>query len=120
MRTVGQVQRYPHPEATVLKTSSMSFPFRVEMNAAAFACRTEVMKMIYHTARLLPRYAFPVGLDIVDRYAKVPDWLSKGVSARLGAVVLERAMAQGDARVIAQLRQFLAHTPRDFFYRPQS
>ena len=114
------VGRYPHPEATVLKTSSMSFPFRVEMNAAAFACRTEVMKMIYHTARLLPRYAFPVGLDIVDRYAKVPDWLSKGVSARLGAVVLERAMAQGDARVIAQLRQFLAHTPRDFFYRPQS
>jgi len=113
------VGQYPHPKATVLKTAGTSFPFRIELNAAAAVDYRKVVGLIYHTARLLPRYAFPVGLDIVDRYAKVPDWLSKGVSARLGAAVLERAVDQGDPRLVAQLRQFLAHTPRDFFYRPR-
>jgi hypothetical protein len=110
---------YPQPKATVLKTGEMSFPFRVEMNASACSNYEQVIRIVYHTARLLPRYAFPVGLDIVDKYAKVPDWLSRGVSTRLGAAVMDRAMSLGDARLVAQLRQYLAHTPRDFFYRPK-
>jgi hypothetical protein len=112
------VDQYPQPFATVLKTTEVSFPFRVEMNAAAKQDEHRIMRLLYHTARLLPRYAFPVGLDIVDKYAKVPDWLSRNVSARLAAVVLNRAMAEGDPRLVAQIRQLLAHTPRDFFYRP--
>lgn len=112
------VAAYPHPHGTVLKTSASTFPFRIEMNVAAAKNSANVVRMIYHTARLLPRYAFPVGLDIVDRYAKVPDWLSRGVSAQLGGAVLRRAVAQGDAQLVVQVRQFLAHTPRDFFYRP--
>lgn len=114
------VSRYPAPFATLLKTEETSFPFRVEMNPAANVQRQSIMNVLYHTARLLPRYAFPVGLDIVDKYAKVPDWLSRNVSARLAAAVLSRAMAEGDANVVMQIRQLLAHTPRDFFYRPQS
>lgn len=112
------VREYPKPFATVLKTTEVSFPFRVEMNRAAYANEARIMRQLYHTARLLPRYAFPAGLDIVDKYAKVPDWLSRNVSARLAAAVLNRAMAEGDPRLIAQVRQLLAHTPRDFFYRP--
>jgi hypothetical protein len=88
------------------------------MNVAARSAQHDMMRLLYHTARLLPRYAFPVGLDIVDKYAKVPDWLSRNVSARLAAAVLNRAMAEGDARLIAQVRQLFSHTPRDFFYRP--
>jgi hypothetical protein len=113
------VARYPQPFATVLKASEMSFPFRVEMNGEAQRRAHEVLRLVFHTARLLPRYSFPVGLDIVDKYAKVPDWLSQGISARLAANVLHRAMAEGNARLIAQIRQLLAHTPRDFFYRPK-
>jgi hypothetical protein len=76
------VEQYKRPFATLLKTTETSFPFRVEMNEAANARQAHVMRTLYHTARLLPRYAFPVGLDIVDKYAKVPDWLSKNISAR--------------------------------------
>lgn len=114
------ISRYPSPFATVLKTEETSFPFRVELNRAGSESDKSVMAVLYHTARLLPRYAFPVGLDIVDKYAKVPDWLSRNVSARLAATVLSRAMAEGNANVVMQIRQLLAHTPRDFFYRPQS
>jgi hypothetical protein len=90
------------------------------MNSAAFGDAARVLRLLYHTSRLLPRYAFPVGLDIVDKYAKVPDWLSRGVSARIAADVLLRALQTGDSNIVAQVRQFLARTPRDFFYRPQA
>jgi hypothetical protein len=113
------VQQYKRPFATLLKTTEASFPFRVEMNAAALARHAQVMRTLYHTARLLPRYAFPVGLDIVDKYAKVPDWLAKNISARMAARVLNRTIAEGDAKLVAQVRRLLAHTPRDFFYRPK-
>ena len=114
------VRQYPSPFATVLKTSSTSFPYRVEMNPAAVKDSEQLLRLLYHTSRLLPRYAFPVGLDIVDKYAKVPDWLSRGVSARITADVLRRALNTGDPKIVAQVRQFLARTPRDFFYRPQT
>lgn len=114
------VAQYERPFATLLKTTETSFPFRVEMNDAGAKQESNVMRTLYHTARLLPRYAFPVGLDIVDKYAKVPDWLSKNVSARMAARVLNRTIAEGDARLVAQVRLLLAHTPRDFFYRPKT
>jgi hypothetical protein len=114
------VSKYPQPLITLLKTDEMAFPFRVEMNKAAAARVDWTCGLLYHMARLLPRYAFPVGLDIVDKYAKVPDWLSRNVSSRLAASVLSRAMAEGDANIVMQIRQLLAHTPRDFFYRPQA
>jgi hypothetical protein len=113
------VRQYPNPFATVLKTSSDRFPFRLELNPAALAAVTKGIRLLYHTSRLLPKYAFPVGLDIVDKYAKVPDWLSRGISARLAADVVRRALQTGDPNIVAQVRQFLSHTPRDFFYRPQ-
>lgn len=113
------VRQYPRPYVTIIKTSSASFPFRVEMNQAAFDQSAIVLRLLYHTSRLLPKYAFPVGLDIADKYAKVPDWLSRGVSARLSADVLRRALRTGDVNLVAQIRQFLARSPRDFFYRPR-
>lgn len=119
-RWQGVVEQYPKPLASVLKVSDTSFPYRVELNKVAGEVESSlVFRLLYHTSRLLPSYAFPVGLDIVDKYAKVPDWISRGVSARLAADVLRRALKTGDPRIVRQIRQFLAHTPRDFFYRPQ-
>lgn len=112
------VRQYPKPAAMLLKSEETNFPFRVELNPAAVAQGDFLARFLYHTARLLPRYAFPVGLDIVDKYAKVPDWLSRGISAQISAAVMRRAMNAGDARVLTQLRLFLARGPRDFFFRP--
>ncbi len=78
------------------------------------------MDLVYHTSRLLPEYAFPVGLDIVDKYARVPDWLSKGVSAAIAAQVLAKAVTTGQPRVLQQVRKLLAQSPRDFYFRPQA
>ncbi|MDE2925984.1 MAG: DNA double-strand break repair nuclease NurA [Acidobacteriota bacterium] len=112
------VRQLPSPSATMLKTTDTMFPFRIEMNLAAVNQAQLLIKLIYHTARLLPRYGFPVGLDIADKYAKVPDWISRGISGEMSASVIRRAIRTGDPHVVAQVRQLLAKTPRDFFFRP--
>jgi hypothetical protein len=112
------VRQYPAPHASMLKTDDGNFPFRVELNGAGVASHPFVFRLLYHTSRLLPRYAFPVGLDIADKYAKVPDWIAAGISAELSATVLKRALRTGDPQLVAQVRQLLARGPRDFFFRP--
>ena len=115
------VSQYPPTATTIIKTSEEKFPFRVEANQAGESQDFKFfMRLIYHTARLLPKYAFPVGLDIADKYAKIPMWLSRGVSAKASALVLQKALRTGDKNTIMQVRQYLAHAPRDFFYRPKS
>ena len=115
------VSLFPSTSATILKTSANAFPFRVEINAGLEETKLRsMMDLLFHTALLLPNYAFPVGLDIADSYAKVPDWLSKGVSSTLASAVLAKAMQTGNTDIVQQLRQLLARSPRDFFYRPRS
>lgn len=112
------VQQLPLPRATMVKTAETAFPFRIEMNEAAANQAESLIRLVYHTSRLLPRYGFPVGLDIADKYAKVPDWIARGISGEMSASVIRKAISTGDPHVVAQVRQLLASTPRDFFFRP--
>lgn len=113
------IQQFPNPFAKILKTSSSRFPFRVEMNCNPDNSEIkEIFSLLYHTSLLLPNYAFPVGLDIADKYTKIPDWLSKGVSTSLTAIFLSKALKTGNPRILMQTRQLLASSPRDFFFRP--
>lgn len=113
------VKQYEHPRATILKPNYGTFPLRIETNTAAADQIAHVVSVAYHTTRLLPRYAFPVGLDIVDKYAKIPDWMSKAVSTAGAAALLKKAMEHDDdPAFVSQVRRALAGQPRDFFYRP--
>lgn len=118
-RWQGTIRQLPPVFSTMMKTSSYSFPFRVEfISRPPDTELADIIKLIYHTALLLPNYAFPVGIDIADKYAKIPDWLSKGVSAQLAASIFKRCIQSGDVRLLQQMRTLLGRSPRDFFYRP--
>lgn len=115
------VAQFPTPIATMIKCAATSFPYRVEMTSAPNPDDLQrLMSLLYHMSRLLPHYSFPVGIDIADKYAKIPDWLSKGISARLTANVLTKVLETGDARLLMQVRRLLALSPRDFFFRPKA
>jgi hypothetical protein len=115
------IEQFPKVYSTMLKSSANNFPFRVEMNnISSESSYNTIMSLLYHTALLLPNYAFPVGIDIADKYAKIPDWLSKGISARLTAGILNKVLQTGNDRLLRQTRQLLARSPRDFFFRPKS
>jgi len=113
------IRKYPDALTTYLKPSELVVPFRVEAfdNATAF---DDVLDLILHTSRLLPSYGFPVGLDIVDRFAKVPAWMSRGVKGQHQVVLLQKALATGDPRVISFAKRVLATKGRDWLFRPSA
>jgi hypothetical protein len=111
------IRDYPTVLTTYLKPSELAMPFRVEAfeNITIYPA---VLDLILHTSRLLPTYGFPVGLDIVDKFAKVPSWMSRGVKGQHQVVLLQKALASGDQRIIAFAKRVLTAKGRDWLFRP--
>jgi hypothetical protein len=112
-----EIRDYPKPLTTYLKPSSLSLPFRIE----TFEGTSDVdlaLELILHTSRLLPSYGFPVGLDIVDKFAKVPSWMSRGIKGQHQIVLLKKALESGDAATVAFAKRVLTAKGRDWFFRP--
>jgi hypothetical protein len=78
------------------------------------------MTLILATARLLPGYGFPVALDIVDKFAKVPSWLSKEIGASHKAVLLRKAFESDDRKLQEYAIKMLSVSTRDWFFRPKA
>lgn len=112
-----KIESYPDALTTYIKPTTLVMPFRIEAfdNVANFE---SLLALILHTSRLLPSYGFPVGLDIVDRFAKVPAWLSRGVKGQHQVVLLKRALESGDPRTVAFAKRVLAAKGRDWLFRP--
>lgn len=111
------IRDYPKALTTYLKPSSMVLPFRVEgfEGSAGFE---GALDLVLHTSRLLPSYGFPVGLDIVDKFAKVPAWMSRGVKGQYQIVLLRKALESGDPRAVNFAKRVLAAKGRDWWFRP--
>lgn len=111
------IRDYPPALTTYLKPSATVLPFRVEgfANAVGFE---STLDLILHTSRLLPSYGFPVGLDTVDKFAKVPAWMSRGVKGQHQVVLLRKALENGDPRVMAFAKRVIAAKGRDWWFRP--
>src|SRR5262249_21172993 len=82
----------------------------------------EVARRAYLYARLLPGYGFPVGLDIADKFAHVPNWLTDAYS-KLIRLLLGISLQRGeisDAETRRILTQAIYMTHRDWLFRPKS
>lgn len=112
------IRDYPPAWTTYLKPSATVLPFRIE-GFESVAGFESAIDLILHTARLLPSYGFPVGLDIVDKFAKVPAWMSRGVKGQHQIVLLRKALEAGDPRVVTFVKRVLAAKGRDWWFRPQ-
>ena len=111
------IANYPKALTTFVKPGENGQPFRVEGFEGTRGF-DDVVGLVVHTSRLLPSYVFPVGLDIVDRYAKVPAWLSSGVRSRHQMALLRKALESGDQRVLTYAKRVLASKGRDWLFRP--
>jgi hypothetical protein len=113
-----EIKVYPDPSTTYIKSSETAEPFRVESHqngASEWA-----LEMVYHTARLLPNYGFPVGLDIVDKFAKVPNWMSRNVRREHAAALLRNALRSGDPKMVEYAKKVLTARGRDWLFRPKA
>ena len=69
---------FPAVQTTFVRTTSAKYPMRIEVPASYGAPElTEILTRTFEYAGLLPNYAFPIGLDIVDKFSAIPGWMTK-------------------------------------------
>lgn len=112
------IAHYPKPMVSFLQPTEWSAPIRVEMFEKDVARFREAATLVMHSALLLPRYAFPVGLDIVDKFAKVPNWMSAPVNTSTAVRALKGALDRGDTKLFDTLRRMMCGSKREWLLRP--
>ncbi len=123
---------YPIIQGTMLNCSFKKLPFRVELNLNENLKYThqEILNLVYHNSLLSDDYIYPVGLNIVDKYAKIPASLSKSISRAYShkafgnAVRLDldefKESGEWSGRNVSHVSHILSKDSiRDFFYRPK-
>lgn len=112
---------FPKVRGCYVKVSDTTEPFRVEVFDKLGANQIlEAARHAYLYASLLPGYGFPIGLDIADKYAKIPNWLtdaySKLIKYHLG-ISLQNGQVS-DAQMRRLIVQSIYMTKRDWLFRP--
>ncbi|MEE7505127.1 hypothetical protein MMR14E_18800 [Methylobacterium mesophilicum] len=108
---------FPAALTSFIKPSERVQPLRVETFEGTPTA--DLLSLVLHTSRLLPRYGFPVGLDVVDRYAKVPDWMGRQIATGHKVNLLRKAFATDNDKVRDFSIRMLSATGRDWLYRPK-
>jgi hypothetical protein len=115
----AHINAYPDALSTYIKSSDESDPFRVELHEEIEIAEWS-LEMVYQTARLLPHYGFPVGLDIVDKFAKVPNWMSRSIRKEHAMALLRNALKSREPKVIDFAKKVLTARGRDWLFRPKA
>lgn len=113
---------FPKIRGCYVHVSETTDPIRLEIFDELGS--EQILDAARHTnlyARLLPGYGFPVGLDIVDKYAHIPNWMtnaySKIIKYQLGVSLQSGEINDAEMRRI--LIQAMYITKRDWLFRPQ-
>jgi hypothetical protein len=114
------IASYHHPWTTYMMLRETSLPVRIELTHGEKSTEFEpTLSLIYHMSLLLPLYAFPVGLDIVDKYAKVPAWMSRQLTRHQVSLLLRHALESNDIKLYNQVRLMLTQNTREWYLRPK-
>ncbi|NIX75266.1 DNA double-strand break repair nuclease NurA [Microvirga terricola] len=113
----NEIGQFPLALTTFLKPSENVQPLRVETFEGTAS--DDLLSLVLHTSRLLPRYGFPVGLDVVDRFAKVPDWMGRQIATGHKVNLLRKAFATDNEKVRDFSIRMLSASGRDWLYRPK-
>jgi hypothetical protein len=114
---------FPRVRGSYICVSETTDPVRIEVfDELDQGQIAEAARRVYLYARLLPGYGFPVGLDIVDKFAKVPSWLTEAygklIRFHLGVGLQKGEISDSEMRRV--LVQAIYMTRRDWLFRPGS
>lgn len=112
------IRQFPRPWVSYLQPTEWSLPVRLETFARDRVNFNDIASLVYHSCLLLPKYAFPAGLDIVDKFAKIPDWMSRPVNTSTVVQSLKMAMQKGDEKLFDTIRWMLCGSDREWMLRP--
>jgi hypothetical protein len=112
------IGEYPKPKVTYVGVGQFAQPLRVEFFDEPPAGYGMCVRLVIHACRLMPNYAFPAGLDIVDKFAKVPNWMSRPIHSTMAVQLMKRAIDTGNPKMIEAAKRMLCGTKRDWLFRP--
>lgn len=112
---------FPVINGAYIRISENSEPIRVEVFSNLGENQVqEAVRRVYLYSRLIPNYGFPVGLDIADKFAHVPNWMTeayaKMIRHTLGVSLQKGEVSDVDMRKV--LVQTIYMTHRDWIFRP--
>lgn len=114
----AEIERYPKPWVSYLQVNEWTSPIRLELFRKSVEHFAASARLVLHCALLLPKYTFPVGLDVVDKFARIPDWLSRPVNTFTAVQAMRIALDEDDVTLFRQLRAMLCGSERKFRLRP--
>jgi hypothetical protein len=113
---------FPRVQGSYVHVSETTEPIRIEtFSELGNDQLKECALRAYRYARLLPGYGFPVGLDIVDKYAHVPEWMTNAYG-KLIRLHLAESLQRGeinDKHMRKIIIEAIYMTHRDWLFRPQ-
>jgi NurA domain len=113
---------FPRVHGCYVHVSENTAPIRVEVfHELGDDQIVGAAQRVYLYSRLLPGYGFPVGLDIADKYAHVPAWLtnaySKLIKHHLGVSLQKGEISDAEMRRLLVQAIYITH--RDWLFRPE-
>ncbi|WP_440913361.1 DNA double-strand break repair nuclease NurA [Candidatus Pelagibacter sp.] len=113
----SKMDSFPSVQMGYIKVNNHSAPIRIE----SLILSENLIKdyeYILATARLLPNYGFPVGLNVVDKFAKIPNWMSKASRKYYATHLLKQAINSKDQNTISLAVKILSKKVRSWKNRP--
>jgi len=106
----------PRTKFTYIRTSEFNSPFKVEFPYDISDEKlTYLVNAVYAFSQFLPQYSFPVNLDVVDKVAKVQNWISNAMHSMIMNEIYESYSQSGEGTGLGLL---LAGKSRDWDLRP--
>ena len=112
---------FPAINGTYIQVSENTEPIRVEVFSQLGESQVAAaVRRVYLYSRLLPNYAFPVGLDIADKFAHVPNWMTEAYTKLIrhtwGVSLQKGEISDDDMRKVLVQAIYMKH--RDWIFRP--
>ncbi len=101
-----QMNSFPKIFIGYLRTNENQSPIRIE----SLQCPNKIQEdyeYILATSKLLPNYGYPVGLDVVDKAAKIPAWLGRAAKGYYSKFYLDLAIESADKKTISSALKML-------------
>jgi hypothetical protein len=111
----------PETRFTYIRCNETNSPFKIEF-PLYFTPDDEkkIIDSIFAFSQFLPKYSFPVNLDVVDKMAKVSNWMTRAfMSGIKHEVISEVVSTEEGLKGLNQVQLMLQGVTRDWNLRPE-
>ena len=110
----------PYSRYTYIRTSIFNAPFKVEIpDWFSAADEQKLIESVFAFSQFLPKYAFPVNLDVVDKVAKVSNWITNALMMIIRREIFESLLKEKRPLTMDEMI-LLGGKARDWNLRPKA